>query len=64
MVLEKLQESQDISLLIERSIYSIPKTPKIIILNDHKGELFILVQQYDLYLAQHLPKLSLVSDIF
>jgi hypothetical protein len=63
MVLEKLPESKDISLLIERSIYSIPKTPKIIILNDQKGELFILVQEYDQYLAQHLPKILLTIDI-
>jgi len=63
MVLEKLQESQDISQLIERSIYSIPKTPKIIILNDQNGQLFILVQQYDLFLPQHLPKILFVIDV-
>lgn len=51
MVLPKTPEYEDISQLIERSIYSIPKTPKIIILNVEKGELFILVQEYNLSLA-------------
>jgi len=63
MVLEKLAESLDISLLIERSIYSIPKTPKVIILNDQKAQLFILVQQSDQSLAQHLSKVFLTVDI-
>lgn len=44
LVLSKVQ--QDISRLIERSIYCLPRTPKIIILNDQEGELFILVQEY------------------
>jgi hypothetical protein len=50
--------------LIERSIYSIPKTPKVIILNDQKRDLFILVQAWEQSLAQYLPKLLLNVDIF
>jgi hypothetical protein len=58
-----MQESQNISQLIERSIYSIPKTPKIIILNDQEGELFILVQEHNQTISQHITKISLITDL-
>ena len=40
-----------------------PKTPKIIILNDQSGELFILVQQYESSLAREIPKISVLIDL-
>jgi hypothetical protein len=43
-VLSKVHEHKNIAQLIERSIYSFPKSPKIIILNNQEGELFILQQ--------------------
>ena len=48
--------------MIERSIYCIPKTPKVIILNDQKRNLFILVQAWEQSLVQYLPKLLLNVD--
>lgn len=45
MVLSTRKPSQSNSGILERSIYSIPKTPKIIILYDQFGETYLLVQQ-------------------
>jgi hypothetical protein len=49
--------------MVERSIYSLPKTPKVIILNDQEGELFVLVQEFEYSIEKYLQKIILPTDL-
>jgi hypothetical protein len=64
MVLSELKSDLHISHLIERSIYPIPRTPKIIILNDKAGEISILAQRKVLTLRALLRELTLELEVF
>jgi hypothetical protein len=63
LVVSRLEEPQNISQLIERSIYALPRTPKVIILNDKLGEICLLVQLHDHALPHRLAQLYLLTDL-
>lgn len=61
--ISKKQFRLNYRLLIQRSTYIIPKTPKIILLKNLKGKTCILVQSHDEPLSKYIPKIVIVADL-